>query len=201
VTGVQTCALPIFAEEAQASVDFELPRWDADGLFTAASPFRPGRLQESLSSADWKLFQEVEERTRAVFERLDRHGDAFGVIHSDFILLNCHFVRRGHGWEVGVLDFDDLGWGYFLYDLAPLLGNLADFPGYAAMRRPFLAGYRSLRLLPRELETHLPVLMAARHVSACLWVIGIERTHGTGPPVAKHIAYRMEAARKCLALV
>jgi hypothetical protein len=43
--------------------------------------------------------------------------------------------------------------------------------------------------------------MAARHVSACLWVIGIARTHGTGPPVAEHIAYRIDAARHCLALV
>jgi Ser/Thr protein kinase RdoA (MazF antagonist) len=188
------------AEEIDPSDRFELPRWDGDGMFTAASPFRPGPLEEFLSGADLRLFQEVEELTRAVFESLDREDDAFGVIHSDFILLNCHFVRRGRGWEVGVLDFDDLGWGYFLYDLCPLLGNLAEFPGYPAMRRAFLAGYRSVRPLQPELERHLPVLMAARHASACLWVVGIERTHGTGPPVAEHIAYRMEAARHCLAL-
>jgi Ser/Thr protein kinase RdoA (MazF antagonist) len=188
------------AEQVQPSADFELPRWDADGMFTAASPFRPGRLEEFMSGRDWELFQEVEERTRAVFESLDREDDAFGVIHSDFILLNCHFVRRPRGWEVGVLDFDDLGWGYFLYDLCPVLGNLAEFPRYPAMRRAFLAGYRSVRSLPSELESHLPVLMAARHASACLWVAGIERTHGTGPPVAEHIAYRMDAARHCLAL-
>jgi Ser/Thr protein kinase RdoA (MazF antagonist) len=107
-------------------------------------------------------------------------------------------VREAGSW--GVLDFDDLGWGYFLYDLCPLLGNLAEFPRYPVTRRAFLAGYRSVRPLPRALERHLPVLMAARHMSACLWVIGIERTHGTGPPVAEHIAYRMEAARHCLAL-
>ena len=187
------------AERIEPS-ELELPRWDADGMFTAASPFRPGPLEDSLSASDWSLFQEVEERTRAVFESLDRRGDAFGVIHSDFILLNCHFIRGASGWEVGVLDFDDLGWGYFLYDLCPLLGNLVEFPNYTSMRRAFLAGYRSVRSLPRELEKHLPTLMAARHASTCLWVAGIERTHGTGPPVAEHIAYRMDAIRHCLAL-
>jgi Ser/Thr protein kinase RdoA (MazF antagonist) len=187
------------AERIEPS-ELELPRWDADGMFTAASPFRPGPLDEFLSASQWGLFQEVEERTRAVFESLDRREDAFGVIHADFILLNCHFVRRASGWEVGVLDFDDLGWGYFLYDLCPLLGNLAEFPRYTAMRRAFLAGYRSVRSLPSDLEAHLPILMAARHASTCLWVAGIERTHGTGPPVAEHIAYRMDAIRHCLAL-
>ena len=180
--------------------ELDLPRWDADGMFTAASPFRPGPFEEFMSVSDRGLFREVEERTRGVFESLDRRGDAFGVIHSDFILLNCHFVRRARGWEVVVLDFDDLGWGYFLYDLCPLLGNLAEFPKYPAMRRAFLAGYRSVRSLSSELETYLPILMAARHATTCLWVAGIERTHGTGPPVAEHIAYRMDAIRHCLAL-
>jgi Ser/Thr protein kinase RdoA (MazF antagonist) len=200
VLGEALARIHTVAEEVQASAELELPRWDADGMFTAASPFRPGRLEEFMSAVDWKLFQEVEERTRGVFGSLDRDEDAFGVIHSDFILLNCHFVRRARGWELGMLDFDDLGWGYFLYDLCPLLGNLAEFPGYPAMRRAFLAGYRSVRSLPSGLEGHLPVLMAARHASACLWVAGIERTHGTGPPVAEHIAYRMDAARHCLTL-
>jgi Ser/Thr protein kinase RdoA (MazF antagonist) len=188
------------AERFEPPPGFELPRWDADAMFTEASPFRPGRLDELMSSEDWSLFQHVEERARAVFASLERDGATIGVIHADFILLNCHLVQRAHGWDVGVIDFDDLGWGYFLYDMCPLLGNLADFPGYAGLRREFLAGYRSVRPLPRTLEAHLPVLMAARHAKACAWVAGIERTSGTGPPVAEHIAYRMDQIRHCLAL-
>jgi Ser/Thr protein kinase RdoA (MazF antagonist) len=188
------------AEQVERSEELQLPRWDADGLFTEASPFRPGPLDGVFSRDEARLFQEVEERTRAILASLDNEDDAFGVINSDFILVNCHFVRRARGWELGVLDFDDLGWGYFLYDLCPLLGNLADYPRNAAMRRTFLAGYRSVRPLRPELERHLPVLMAARHMSACLWVVGIERTQGSGPPVAEHIAARMDAARQCLAL-
>ena len=36
------------------------------------------------------------------------------------------FDRRGRtGWHAGIIDVDDCGWGYLLYDLCPLLGNLA----------------------------------------------------------------------------
>jgi Ser/Thr protein kinase RdoA (MazF antagonist) len=188
------------AEDFRPPPGFELPRWDADAMFTAASPFRPGRLQDVMSAADWSLFRQVEERTRAVFDRLEREGAPTGIVHHDFILLNCHLRRRADGWHVGVIDFDDLGWGYFVYDLCPLLGNLADFPSYPALRNAFLTGYRSVRPLPQTLETHLPVLMAARHAAACAWVAGIQRTSGAGPPVAEHIAVRMDLIRHCLAL-
>jgi Ser/Thr protein kinase RdoA (MazF antagonist) len=190
-----------FAEQWESPAGFELPRWDHDALLTEASPYRPRSLDRFMSPRDWNLFRQVAEQSREVFELLDRYAGSTGIIHADFILLNCHFVRRGSGWRVGVIDFDDLGWGYFLYDLCPLLGNLADFPGYAAMRHAFLAGYRSIRDLPVELEVHLPILMAARHGAACLWAAGIDQSEGAGVPVREHVAYRMELARACLALV
>jgi Ser/Thr protein kinase RdoA (MazF antagonist) len=191
--------LHAIASEFETPAGFELPRWDADGMFSAASPFRPGRLEDAFRADDRKLFEEVAERTRLVFQRLDQTEDATGLIHADFILLNCHLLRRADGWQVGVIDFDDLGWGYFLYDLCPLLGNLFEFPRYSTMREAFLAGYRSVRRLPRDVEVHLPVLMAARHAVACVWLAGLHRTTGSGPPLDEHIAYRMEQIRGCLA--
>jgi Ser/Thr protein kinase RdoA (MazF antagonist) len=189
------------AEEFRPPPGFELPRWDADGMFTEASPFRPPPLGEVMAPDDWSLFEVVEERTRAMFEDLDRKGAPSGIIHADFILLNCHLLRRPAGWRVGIMDFDDLGWGYFVYDLAPLLGNLAEFPGYRSLRAAYLSGYRSVRGLPVALEAHLPVLMAARHAQCCAWVAGIERTLGAGPPVAGHIAYRMCEIRRHLGMI
>jgi len=181
---------------------FELPRWNSETMFSPASPFRPGSMQEFLPPAAFGLFQETAERTGAVFEQLDLTPDPRGIIHADFILLNCHFVRRAGGWSVGVLDFDDLGLGYYLFDLAPLMGNLADYPdSYARLRRAFLAGYRSIRELPDALESHLPVLTAARHAVVLTWLAGIR--HGPevdGLPVSRHVAYRVTEMRRCLTL-
>ena len=189
-----------FAERWRPPAGVELPTWDYEAFFTEASPYRPRGLRALMSREDWTVFRDVAAQTRAVFALLDGLDGAKGIIHADFILLNCHFTRRGRGWKVGVIDFDDLGWGYFLYDLAPLLGNLADFPRYRPMRDAFLAGYRSVRDLPTEIERHLPVLMAARHAVACLWAAGIDRSEGAGVPVRKHIAIRLELMRACLAL-
>jgi Ser/Thr protein kinase RdoA (MazF antagonist) len=134
-----------------------------------------------------------------VFEQLDDVPEAWGPIHADFILINCRFARRGDGWRLGVLDFDDLAWGYYLYD-APLLDNLADSPdSYPALRRAFLASYRSVRSLPQSLEVHLPVLMAARHAVSLVWLAAKQHRGETDLPIERYVDYRVAAMRECLA--
>ena len=177
-----------------APAGFELPRWDGDGLFTAASPFAPGPLEAIFSPADHMLVEQVEQEVRTLFAELDRLPGSFGVIHADFILGNCLFRAR----EPGVLDFDDCGWGYFLYDLCPLLGNLRDSPDYRRLRTAFLDGYRAVHPLDPALETHIDLLIAARHITSCLWVAGAHRSGGLGPEPAAHIAYRMGEVRALL---
>ena len=193
------------AERFVAPADFELPRWDADGMFTMASPFRPLLdLDDILSPTDRALFDEIADRTRAVFDTLGEESDSsFGVIHGDYILGNCHLSSSGDSWDVGVIDFDDCGWSYFLYDLCPLLGNLAGFPGavadnpdYPALRSAYLDGYRTARPLPAAWESYLPVLMAARNANHCLWTAGLDQS----PTPREDAAWRMDLARGCLDL-
>ena len=180
---------------------FELPTWDAQTMFSAASPFRPGPVDEFLAPEAWALFRDVAERTGAVFAELGGDAEQWGIVHKDFILVNCRFRRGARGWALGVLDFDDLGWGYYLYDLAPLLGNLADFPdSYPRLRRAFLAGYRSVRPLPPRRERHLPTLMAARHAVTLTWLAAKHRRGETDLALDRHVEYRVAAMRDCLAL-
>ena len=192
--------LHAFAEGFAPPPGFRLPVWDADGLFTERSPFRPGLLDALLGPAGRALFDRVAAATREIFDRLGRGRAAFGVIHADYILGNCRF----RGPTPGVLDFDDCGWGHFLYDLAPLLGNLSDAGRFPPLARAFLAGYRRVRALPAGAEGDLPVLMAARHAASCLWAAGLAR-HGGGAGASavdpgRHIAVRLAEMRRCLTL-
>lgn len=178
-----------------------LPSWDADGMFTAAaSPFRPlMEIDEILTAADRTDFDAVAERTRKIFADLSAD---FGIIHVDYILGNTHLSRKGDGWRVGVIDFDDCGLGCYLYDLCPMLGNLAGYPGgtynpnYPVLRDAFLGGYRSVRPLPVEWEPCLPVLMAARHANHCFLTAGLN----VSPTPREDAAWRMELARLSLQL-
>ena len=87
--------------------------------------------------------------------------------------------------------------------MCPLLGNFRDYPHYPALKRAFLAGYRSVRPLPKEYEAYIPLLIATRHATSALWAAGRIRHGGLAPDEAQrmlgHIAYRMGEMRACLA--
>jgi Ser/Thr protein kinase RdoA (MazF antagonist) len=85
------------AEQLDAAALPGLPQWDADAMFTDASPFQPGRLEDFLPAQARTVFQEVADRTRAVFGELGRGRSQWGVIHNDCILINCHFKRSAGG--------------------------------------------------------------------------------------------------------
>jgi Ser/Thr protein kinase RdoA (MazF antagonist) len=184
---------------------FTLPRWDFDGMFDpAASPFRPTlAIDDVLAPADRAQFADIASRTKAAFDALGSGADAYGVTHIDYILGNCFLHRGTKGWDVSVFDFDDCGWGYFVYDLCPLLGNLAGYPGpirdnpaYPDLRDAYFAGYRSVRPLPPEWERLVPLMLAARNANHCLLTA---RPDVSKSPAAD-AAWRMDLARRCLDL-
>jgi Ser/Thr protein kinase RdoA (MazF antagonist) len=70
--------------------------------------------------------------------------DQFTLIHADLHLDNALF----HRGEVQVIDFDDCGHGYLVYDLAVALWELRHRPDYQAFQDAMLAGYGSVRPLP-----------------------------------------------------
>jgi Ser/Thr protein kinase RdoA (MazF antagonist) len=189
------------AETFTRPADFQLPTWNSRALFTEDSPYRPGRFRDMLTPADRSAFDTVADQTTQILDHLGHGPDAYGIVHHDFILLNCHPKRTPQSWSIGVIDFDETGWGHYLADLAPILGNLSDYPHYPALRTAFLNGYRTVRDLPAELETHLPVLMAARHAAQCLWAAGLAHSNGSeAVDTAEHLAYRMWEIRRCLAM-
>lgn len=173
--GEALARIHVAGSEFDPPAGFELPRWDADGLFGAPSPYLAGadveKLHDLLPADDFGLFRQIADRTQQVFDELEQTSPdgQFGLIHNDFILGNCHFRRRGGGWLVGVLDFDDCGWGWFCSDLGAVLGNLAVFRSrFNRLSRAFLDGYKDVR----------PLMMATRHAAQCLWALGRGRTTG-----------------------
>ncbi len=182
--------------------EVDRPRWDLDGLVSDASHHGTGglsSLRERLPDADRERVDDVIELAADTLDLLEEEDYPTGIIHGDFILLNCHLVREHHGWSVGIIDFDDCGWGHRLVDLAPLIENLADSPDRRRLITAFLAGYRSNFELPPTTEMHLPTLMALRQVSSCTWVVSADEA-ALPRPANELLAVRLEMMDDCLRL-
>jgi len=134
-------------------------------------------------------FDEVARRMRTVMADLGSEPDAFGLIHADLHLENALF----EGNAVRVIDFDDCGFGYWLYDLAVPLWDNRSRDDYAEIRVALLEGYAERRALPDL--THLDDFIATRDVAFGLWFAGMAQVN---PAFAAKLDKTMDYLRRSL---
>ncbi len=118
------------------------------------------------------IVERVTERAREVIRLLGDGADVYGLIHADLHQWNYLF----HGGEVRAIDFDDCGYGLYLYDLAVTLQELQGRDRYPALRGALLRGYRSIRPLPEQQEPYIDALLAFRLLQLLAWFVE-ERHH------------------------
>ncbi|MCB9452187.1 MAG: phosphotransferase [Anaerolineaceae bacterium] len=157
-----------FAQTYSPPPGFMRPRLDWDGLFGANSVYEPGAGAALFTPTQQTVFAAVVERVQATMLELGESRETFGLIHADFLVKNMLFQAG----RVCALDFDECGWGYYLYDLTPALWQLKDEPRYAELRAAYLQGYTRIRSLPEGYPVRLETLLAARHLASIRWIAG-----------------------------
>ena len=122
----------------------------------------------------------------ALLERLDaddrargcartaRPSDRFGLVHADIRLANL-LVDDGH---VRVIDFDDCGFAWFMYDFATTVSFMEDHPRVPELRDAWLDGYRSVAPLDAADEAELDTFVMLRRLLLVAW-IGSHHTFAT----------------------
>ena len=145
---------------------FERHAWDEAGL-VGEQPFW-GRFWElaALTQPQRSLLQ----RARSLIARgLAAYGmqpDRYGLIHADLVPENL--LVDGH--RVRVIDFDDAGLGWHLFELATSLYFITGDSIYPTAREALIRGYRSERALPDDALGRLPLFLAARGTTYLGWV-------------------------------
>ena len=89
----------------------------------------------------------------------------YGLIHGDPSFGNVLF----DGELPCLIDFDDLGYGHYVSDLAIVLAGAWGKLGFEQNRAALFEGYERVRELSREEMEALPAAMAARAASLILW--------------------------------
>ena len=105
---------------------------------------------------------------RQTMDRLGQGREVLGLIHAD-LFLGAEGNVLCAGGRARPIDFDDCGYGYWIYDVAVALSHWQTATGWPSLREAPLDGYARVRSLPEGLDRHLGLFMAARHVSETLW--------------------------------
>src|SRR3954468_19193642 len=140
--------------------------WDAEGL-AGEQPFW-GRFWDlaALTSSQRQLFVELRQSLWRDLHAFGMAPDRYGLIHADLVPENILV----DGDALRVIDFDDAGYGWHMFEIATSLYFIRRDSIYFQARDAVIEGYRQHRKLPEEHLALLPMFLAARGSTYLGWV-------------------------------
>lgn len=159
----------------QKPVDFQRPTLDVDGLIGNNGAFGYANLGYKYFDRETVSLFELVCKRLVDFEAVTAKETNFGIIHGDLHLNNVIL----HQNSLIPIDFDDSGWGYYIYDLAVILANYWGMMEYSAIKTNLLQGYRTIRKLSVEIENQLSLFIAARYICLAVYLAGKSEKEST----------------------
>lgn len=122
-----------------------------------------------------------------IFDRLVAIGKdrkTFSLIHADLHPGNIVV----HEDQLHVIDFDDAGFGWHVYDMAVALKNFQDRDDFAHVQQALIEGYRRVRPIDDATIARLPLFLLIRALATIGW-ISARTDLSTGDYVYRMIEY------------
>lgn len=139
---------------------------NAEG-FMGEKPFwGPFWAAPTLTSDERKRFEHLRKTVYNLLARLDTDSDNYSMIHAD--LHPGNLVINGE--HLHVIDFDDAGFGWHMYELAVGLFHYQDHPRFTEMVKAVFEGYREFRPLNVDSAALLPLFLLVRALASVGWV-------------------------------
>ena len=167
VLGETAARMHMHARQWQRPAGFTRFTWNFD---TALGEDRPhwGRWRDGvgMNAEKERLFQRT---VNLIGRRLAHYGtgpERFGLIHSDLRLTNLLI----DGATVKVIDFDDCGFSWYMYDAATPVSFHEHEPQAPDLIESWKAGYRKVLPLAKEDEAEIPTFVMLRRILLVAWI-------------------------------
>ncbi len=145
---------------------FVRKRWDAVTILGPTPHWGHWRQAQGLDVSGERL---LDRATVALADKLRAYGtgpQVFGLIHADLRLANLMVDDRG----LTVIDFDDCGFGWWIYDLASALSFIETDPRLPDLITRWCEGYAREAPLPAADRAMIPAMILLRRVLLTAWL-------------------------------
>ncbi len=112
------------------------------------------------------LFASTVELIGRRLERFGKGPERFGLVHGDMRLANLLV----DGDRLKIIDFDDCGFSWLLYDAAVTVSFFEHQPEVPGLLQAWVAGYRRVRPLSAEDEAEIPTFVMLRRLLLVAWI-------------------------------
>jgi len=145
---------------------FRRKRWDVEAMVGERGHWGPWRAALGLERPGALV---IEQALGVIRERLERFGvgaDRFGLVHADLRLANLLV----DGARLRIIDFDDCGFSWFLYDFAAAVSFIEHEAVVGELLRAWVLGYRAVAPLSVEERAEIPSFVMLRRVLLTAWL-------------------------------
>lgn len=141
--------------------------WGYDEAFGSVA--RWGRWQDApgIDAATLPVLTRLDQTLRDRLAAYGQGADRWGLIHADLRLANLLVTPHG---STAVIDFDDCGFGWFLYDFGAAVSFIEDHPDVPAATELWVEGYRRVAPLSREDAAELRTFVLFRRLLLLAWI-------------------------------
>lgn len=143
--------------------------WDVEGLVGAQPFWGPFWKLAALSQAQRELLIAARDKVSLDLQAYaadPANADRYSMIHADFVAENLMV----DGDKVRLIDFDDCGFGWHLFELATALYFEREADYFEDAYHALIAGYREHRDLPDTQLAFMPLFFVARSFTYLGWV-------------------------------
>ncbi|MGC5010582.1 phosphotransferase enzyme family protein [Streptosporangium sp. DT93] len=153
--------------------------WDHEAALGAGS--RWGRWQDGpgMDAGARTLLGRLDKELETRLHRFGRDPERYGLIHAD--LRSANLLVAGDG-PPAVIDFDDCGFGWYLYDLAAAVSFVEHRPEVPELLDAWVRGYRTVLDLPARDAAEIWTFVMFRRLLLVAWI----GTH-TGAEIAAEL--------------
>lgn len=167
VLGEVTARMHLHARQWQRPSWFQRHTWDFETSLGEAKPHW-GRWRDSMGidAAKVKLFGRTVELIGKRLKAYGQNSERFGLIHCDLRLANL-LIDAG---QVKVIDFDDCGFGWYMYDAATPVSFYEHEPQVPGLIESWKTGYARVIKLPKADEAEIPTFVMLRRLLLVAWI-------------------------------
>ncbi|HEU0128446.1 MAG TPA: phosphotransferase, partial [Pseudonocardiaceae bacterium] len=140
--------------------------WDYEGAFGRDA--RWGQWEDGIAvgKAEREVLGRLAETLRNRLASFGTDAHRYGLVHADLRLANL----LQHGSETYVIDFDDCGWGWLLYDFGAAVSFFEHDPRVPELTDAWVRGYRTVRPMPAADEAEIPTFVLMRRLLLIAWI-------------------------------
>jgi len=158
----------------QPPANFIRHAWDYQGLLGDSPLWGPFWRLKELNAEQLLLIKTARDRARIEMQNLSQSAEHYGLIHADLVPENI-LVAKG---KTQLIDFDDSGYGWYLFELATALYFIQNEKNYALAKTALLESYLYHRQLTPDFMNQLPLFMLARSFTYLGWVLERDSPEG-----------------------